>query len=138
MEGIILRLAMHDDLDILASMNKQLIEDEKHDNKMNAAQLKERMRGFIDGNYNAYMFMNDGEAVGYALVDMSRDPLYIRQFFISREHRRRGFGRAALSKLLEMLGTGRADIEVLWWNETGKSFWKSMGFNERSIYMRLE
>lgn len=85
MGDIVIRLAAHDDLDILAGMNKQLIEDEKHDNKMNTDQLKDRMRGFIEGNYNAYLFLKDGEVAGYALVDMSRDPLYIRQFFISRD-----------------------------------------------------
>jgi len=138
MGDIVIRLAAHDDLDILAGMNKQLIEDEKHDNKMNTDQLKDRMRGFIEGNYNAYLFLKDGEVAGYALVDMSRDPLYIRQFFISREYRRRGYGRAALTGLLKLLGADRTDIEVLWWNETGIKFWKSMGFKERSIYMRLE
>lgn len=135
---MVIRPAAHDDLDMLARMNKQLIEDEKHDNKMDTDQLKDRMRRFIEGNYKAFLFLKDGEVVGYALVDMTRDPLYIRQFFISREHRRHGYGRAALSGLLKLLGTSRADIEVLWWNETGIRFWKSMGFKERSIHMRLE
>ncbi len=137
-ERIILKLAAHDDLDILACMNKNLIEDEKHDNKMNVAQLRDRMKGFIDSNYDAYLFMKDSEVVGYALVDMSREPLYIRHFYISREHRRCGYGRIALSELLQLLCTNRVDIEVMYWNEVGISFWKSMGFKERSIYMRLE
>lgn len=37
-----------DDLDWLARMNKQLIEDEQHDNPMNVDQLKARM---IIGNF---------------------------------------------------------------------------------------
>jgi hypothetical protein len=30
------------------------------------------------------------------------------------------------------------DIEVMKWNNTGYAFWKSLGFIERSGYMRLE
>jgi predicted acetyltransferase len=119
-------------------MNKMLIEDEMHDNKMNMDQLKDRMKGFIDTCYNAYLFLRDEIIVGYALVDMKRDPLYIRHFFIDREHRRSGYGRAALSTLLQLLDTKKVDIEVMYWNKAGMSFWKSVGFKERSIYMRLE
>ena len=119
-------------------MNKNLIEDEKHDNKMNVDQLKDRMQGFIDSSYIAYLFMRDSEVVGYVLVDMRRNPLYIRHFFISRQFRRRGYGKTALSELLQLLGSNKVDIEVMYWNKVGVNFWKSVGFRERSIYMRLE
>ncbi len=33
----------------MAILNKQLIEDEKHDNLMNEAQLEQRMKGFLHG-----------------------------------------------------------------------------------------
>jgi len=36
-------------------MNKQLIEDEQHDNPMDVAALKERMNGFIHNDYDAYL-----------------------------------------------------------------------------------
>jgi predicted acetyltransferase len=119
-------------------MNKMLIEDEMHDNKMNMDQLKDRMKGFIDTCYNAYLFLRDEIIVGYALVDMKREPLYIRHFFIGREYRRSGYGKAALSTLLQLLDTKKVDIEVMYWNKAGMGFWKSAGFKERSIYMRLE
>jgi predicted acetyltransferase len=131
-------LATYEDLDILANMNKMLIEDEKHDNKMNIEQLKDRMKEFISSYYNAYLFKNDNTVVGYALVDMQKNPLYIRHFFICREFRRHGYGKVALSYLLQLLGTKTVDIEVMYWNEIGLSFWKSVGFVERSIYMRLK
>jgi len=137
-DKIVLRLATYEDLDILASMNKMLIEDEMHDNKMNIAQLKDRMKGFIDTCYNAYIFMRDDIVIGYALVDMKREPLYIRHFFVNRGYRRLGYGRAAFSLLMQLLGTKKVDVEVMHWNKTGMSFWKSMGFKERSVYMRLE
>lgn len=126
------------DLDLLALLNKQLIEDEKHDNKMDVEQLKARMRLFISIDYRAYIIKKGQDVVGYALVDITRKPLYLRQFFICREFRRQGYGTAAFNKLMETLGASAIDIEVLSWNERGRSFWKSLGFCERSIYMRYE
>ncbi|MFC0214143.1 GNAT family N-acetyltransferase [Paenibacillus chartarius] len=124
------------ELELLAKLNKQLIEDEKHDNPMNVAQLKDRMRAFISTDYRAYLFEANGETAGYALVNHSRQPLHVRQFFICRECRRNGYGRAAFEKLLEQLHTQHVDIEVMYGNEAGYAFWKSIGFVERSIYMR--
>ena len=131
-----IRLCNNDDLDMLAVMNRQLIEDEQHDNTMDIGQLKERMRGFISGDYNACMFTDNNGIIGYALVDMKRTPLYLRQFFITRDKRRKGYGTLAFNRLMQLLGTGTMDIEVMVWNDTGKAFWKSLGFKERSVYMR--
>lgn len=131
-----LSLCTEDDLNILADLNKQLIEDEKSDNKMNIDQLKERMRGFLETDYNAYLFKRHNTVVGYTLVKKSQAPIYLRQFFICREYRKRGYGREAFNKLMELLGTDAIDIEVLCWNNAGKLFWDSLGFKERSVYMR--
>ncbi len=125
------------DLDVLATLNKQLIDDEKSDNKMNVSQLKERMFGFIHSEYDAYLFMDGNEIIGYALVKNTQSPLYLRQFFICREHRQKGYGKVAFNKLMQMLKAETIDIEVLCWNSVGKAFWDSLGFNERSVYMRF-
>ncbi|WP_173275202.1 N-acetyltransferase [Paenibacillus sp. NEAU-GSW1] len=126
------------DAELLAGLNKQLIEDEQHDNSMNIGQLKLRMEAFLESEYKAYLFKESSEIKGYALVNHSRDPLYIRQFFICRDSRGQGYGKLAFSRLMERLGTSKADIEVLSGNERGCAFWKSLGFAERSVYMRLE
>ena len=125
------------ELGLLATLNKQLIEDEQHDNKMDLIQLKERMRSFITTDYNAYLFIEENDIVGYALVNHERSPLYLRQFFICRDHRRKGIGKLAFERLTEELKTKEIDIEVMYWNEMGYGFWKAIGFKERSIYMRL-
>ncbi|MCL6591342.1 MAG: GNAT family N-acetyltransferase [Firmicutes bacterium] len=138
MEEIRIRVGSDEDLDLLAVLNKQLIEDEKHDNKMNVEQLRERMKGFINSNYKAYLFEKDSKTIGYALVDHTRKPLYLRQFFICRDVRRQGYGKTTFNKLWELLKTEIIDIEVMSWNERGIGFWRSLGFKDRSIYMRLE
>jgi ribosomal protein S18 acetylase RimI-like enzyme len=138
MEDLKIRVCTDDDLDMLAVLNKQLIEDEKHDNKMNVEQLRERMKGFIHTDYKAYIFEDGSRTIGYALIDHSRKPLYLRQFFICRDVRRKGYGRVALNKLLEFIDADVIDLEVLSWNTGGIGFWRAMGFKDRSIYMRLE
>ena len=138
MNEISIQTCSQEDLDVLAVLNKHLIEDEKHDNKMNVEQLKERMRAFINTDYKAYKFEEHGEIIGYALVNHIRQPLYLRQFFICRSSRRKGYGKLAFEKLIELLNTKNIDIEVMHWNTSGYQFWKSLGFIERSIYMRLE
>ncbi|WP_284646238.1 GNAT family N-acetyltransferase [Paenibacillus silviterrae] len=136
MAEISIRICSDEDLDLLSLLNKQLIEDENHDNPMNLEQLKDRMRGFISTDYIAYAFEVTGETIGYALVNHTRKPLYLRQFFICRNRRRHGYGRLGFNKLLEVLNTNNIDIEVMYWNHSGYAFWKSLGFKERSIYMR--
>lgn len=131
-------LCNHKDLDTLAVMNKQLIEDEKSDNQMTIPQLKNRMKEFIEADYKAYFFVLDDEIVGYALINICKSPFYLRQFFICREYRRKHYGKKAFTAIMKELNTSIIDIEVLTLNEVGQSFWRSMGFKERSIYMRCD
>ena len=139
MNNIFLRPATTADLDALASMNKQLIEDEQHDNPMTLPQLKERMEGFLEGDYTALICVDSADnIVGYALVNQAAKSFYLRQFFICRGERRKGYGRRFFHMLLKHLNTDTIDIEVLTGNEAGKAFWESLGFKPRSVYMRYE
>ncbi len=136
MEKLLIRLCTDNDLELLSIMNKQLIEDEKHDNPMNLNQLNERMYGFIHSDYNAYIFQLENKVIGYALVNYLKSPIYLRQFFIVREVRRKGYGKRMFDLLIAELNVKTIDIEVMVWNEQGKAFWESLGFKERSVYMR--
>lgn len=129
-------LCTFNDLDKLTEMNKQLIEDEKSDNPMNLVELKERMKSFIESDYNAYFFVVSDEIVGYALINLGKDPYYLRHFFICREYRRKSYGKVAFEAILKKLNVHSIDIEVLSDNEIGNAFWSNLGFVERSIYMR--
>ena len=127
-----------DDVPELALMNKRLIDDEKSDNPMNIEELGERMRGFLGGEYSAYFFDAEGERIGYALVKNTATPLYLRQFFIAERHRRKHYGRQAFRLLMDRLGVDTIDVDVLPWNEAGRSFWKSCGFEEICVSMRYK
>ena len=126
-----------EDIDQLAELNRQLIEDEKSDNRMNMEELKSRMKMFLQTDYSAYFFLESNEVVGYALVNEHSRPVYLRQFLIGRAYRRNHLGRKAIELLIRELRVSEMDTEVLSWNETGLKFWESCGFVERSRYMRL-
>lgn len=126
------------DVPQLALLNKQLIEDEKSNNPMSIEELEGRMSGFLNTEYDAYFFFVENVVVGYALVKHTCEPLYLRQFLITRQYRQKHYGTEAFRALLEYLGVERMDIEVLPWNERGMRFWESCGFKEISRYMRFE
>ena len=126
------------DVPLLAAMNKRLIEDEKSDNPMSAAELEERMSGFLGGGYDAFFFVEEGTIVGYALVRRDTDPLYLRQFYIERQYRRMHYGENAFRKLMGFLDTDTIDIDVLPHNEAGRLFWKKCGFTETCVSMRYK
>lgn len=125
-----------DDIEILGYMNKQLIEDEKSKNPMTIAELNERMKNFLEEEYNGYFFMNNEIVVGYALIKHTVTPLYLRQFFIKREFRNQHYGIQAFEELKRYLNVDCMDIEVLSTNDIGKAFWKKCGFKEYSQYMQ--
>ena len=119
------------DIELLAKMNFQLIEDEKANNLMDITQLKNRMNDFLKNGYKAFFFIINEEIIGYALCDMTKEPKYLRQFFIKREERRKHYGKIAFNKLLEKLDTKEIEIDVLKWNKAGIKFWENIGFKEQ-------
>lgn len=127
-----------EDVPQLAVLNKQLIDDEKSNNPMNIRELEARMEGFLNTDYDAYFFIVDEAAVGYALVKNTCTPLYLRHFLIDRKYRKQHYGTEAFNSLIKYLGVNDIDIEVLSWNEAGKRFWESCGFKELSRYMRYQ
>ncbi len=126
------------DAEMLAILNKQLIDGEKSDNSMNVKELEERMKSFLTTDYQACFFEVDDNIVGYALVKTTCTPLYLRQFLIDRKYRRQHYGTEAFHSLMDYFCVDNIDIEVLSWNEAGKRFWESCGFSEISRYMRYK
>ena len=123
------------DVPRLAAMNKCLIDDEKSSNPMNTGELEKRMEEFILGDYDAYFFRDNGTVIGYALVRRSPKPVYLRQFFIDRNCRRKHLGKEAFAELMNVLQADEISIDVLPWNKAGVLFWKSLGFSETCISM---
>lgn len=132
------RRATEDDAPRLAEVNRQLIEDEWDGGGMSLARLEERMRRWLtEGDYDAFLFHEDGADVAYSLISRDEDSAYVRHFFVFREHRGRGVGRRAMALLLgEVIPPHlRITLDVLASNTVGHRFWRSAGFTDYAIRM---
>jgi GNAT superfamily N-acetyltransferase len=139
MTALTWRHASQTDIRLLAALNRQLIEDEGHRNAMSIAELADRMRAFLAGEYRAVLFERDGRLVAYALWSQRGDGLYLRQFFVVREARRDGIGRAAMAILRKDVWPQdvRLYLEVLTANQRGLAFWRSLGFADYAVTLEM-
>ena len=138
MRHIELTVAEASDCGLLALLNRALIIAEQSDNVMSYAALVGRMQGLLASTYQAWIFRADTVVVGYALVDMSVYPRYLRHFCIVESLRGQGYGAASFAALHNVLGGEALDIDVLVWNSAGAAFWAKMGFAPRFTRMRKQ
>jgi GNAT superfamily N-acetyltransferase len=135
------RKATEADVALLTDMNRQLILDENHRNqRLTLPELADRMRGFLRGGYQAIIFEQDSAPVAYALYHQAADGIYLRQFFVDRQCRRRGIGRQAMNMLKsEVWPPGqRITVEVLVNNHVGHEFWKAVGFVDYAVTLEMQ
>ena len=59
-----LRRAILDDVELLATMNQRLIEDEKSRNPMSIEEIKDRMNDFIQKDWQADLILFDSRVIG--------------------------------------------------------------------------
>jgi GNAT superfamily N-acetyltransferase len=132
------RPATDADLGLLAEWNHQLIRDEGHRNPMTVEQLAGRMRTWLQGEYRAVIFSAE-EPMGYALYKQQEELVYLRQFFVRRDRRRNGIGRAAFEVLRrEIWPAGvRLTVDVLCGNAGGVAFWRSVGCQDYCLTLEI-
>lgn len=134
------RTATLDDCQVLAAMNRQLLEDERHRNRfMPLAQLEERMRGFLQGAYRGVIFEDGGRIVAYALFREEPTEVYLRQLFVLRDLRRRGYGRRAMGILLSEIWPKdkRLTVDVLLHNTVAIAFWRAVGYRDYLLGLEI-
>jgi GNAT superfamily N-acetyltransferase len=127
------------DIGLLADWNLQLIRDEQHRNPMTVDQLAARMRNWLKtGEYCAVIFSSD-EPVCHALFKREDGLIHLRQFFVRRDRRRIGIGRAAVSILKEQIWPHdvRLTVDVLCHNQGGVAFWRSMGYRDYNLTLEI-
>src|SRR5687767_13896458 len=117
------------DCELLGELNHQLIRDEGHRNRMSAPELGRRMREWLAGEYRAVIFEDENGMIGYALFREQTEEIYLRQLFICREQRRKGFGRRAMQILRDEIWpkNKRLTVEVLVANRAAVEFWRAVG-----------
>ncbi|MGH8017061.1 MAG: GNAT family N-acetyltransferase [Opitutaceae bacterium] len=128
------------DLPLLAEWNHQLIRDEGHRNPMTVEELVARMRNWLRGDYEAVLF-SDGEnvPVAYALYRNEGDSIHLRQFFVRRDRRRAGIGRAAIGLLRDTIwpAGARLTVVVLTANTEAIAFWRSLGYRDHCLTLEI-
>lgn len=133
------RHAMEADLDRLAEWNHQLIQDEGARNPVSVAQLSERMKGWLQGEYRGVIFTAGDNAVAYAVYRPENDHIHLRQLFVCRHRRREGIGRRSIELLRRQIWPRdvRLAVEVLCANHRAVAFWRSMGFRDYSLLLEI-
>jgi GNAT superfamily N-acetyltransferase len=133
------RKATEADIGLLATFNLQLIQDEGHRNRMTLPELEVRMRQWLQHAYEAIIFERYAIPVAYALYRQDAGVIYLRQFFVERQHRGQGIGRRAMQILLAEVWPPdwRITLEVLVHNQTGYAFWKALGFQDYAITLEM-
>lgn len=133
------RTATLADAPLLAVLNEQLIRDEGHRNRRTMEQLTERMHEWLATDYIGIIFEQDGAIACYALYRREPEHVYLRQFFVVPEFRRKGVGRSAMQWLLDndWKDALRIRLDVLIQNRTGQDFWRAIGFKDYCITMDL-
>ena len=134
------RFAVECDVPWLVKMNRQLIRDEGHRNKMSISELEKRMSDFLHTEYEAVIVRSNQNDIGYALYRRDPEWLYLKQIFVVEPMRRKGIG-LSLTKLLKNhpgKDYKRIRTDVLVNNPIGIHFWKAVGFKEYCMTMELE
>jgi predicted acetyltransferase len=138
--------ARPEDSTILGQMNKHLIEDEGHRNPMSVEELKVRMENWLRSDWEAVFINKENARIGYALYQWRTEPfdlrersVYLRQFFVSRSHRRKGVGTQAFNAIKDAFWADakRIEVEVLTKNKEATAFWHSLGFVDYSLSLKL-
>ncbi len=93
------------------------------------------MRTWLAGEYQGVVFENDHGIVGYALFRTNSTEIYLRQFFIVRHLRRKGYGRRALHLLRQEFPPKekRLLVDVLVSNAPAIEFWRAVGFSDYAL-----
>jgi ribosomal protein S18 acetylase RimI-like enzyme len=127
--------------ELLAELNLQLDQDEPHPYPLPLPALVERMRRWIDsGEYEVLLLRRGGRVTGYVVWRLEDRGAYLRHFFICRDQRRQGWGRAAMRLLRrDVIPKDRPiQIEAAIENKAGIAFWRAIGFQDFGLSMELK
>jgi GNAT superfamily N-acetyltransferase len=145
-----MRAAGLEDVALLARLNRELAEDVgDHILLRSRPDFEARMRALLAEGHQAVIFEEDdggratgavAEAAAYALYLDRGDEIYLRQFYVSRDRRRRGVGRRALALLMNEAWPPdrRLTVDTFAANQAGLAFWRSVGFRDHLVSLKIE
>ena len=137
--GVVIRQATMSDVPLLAQMNDRLVVDQGSRNPFSMTELEQRFNGWLQaGTWQVDVFLEREQVVGYAVYQQRGDyyypdqqVVYVRQFYIEREYRGQGLGRAAFHLLRQSRFPEGFPValDVVSANPAGQQFWSKLGFS---------
>lgn len=134
------RYATSEDAQLLARLNRELIEDQGHHNPMTDAELEARMCGWLAGDRRAVLFERDGRVVAYVLYHAQGPDIHVRHIYVVRGARRQGIATAALRLLAREVWPPdtRISLDVLVGNAGALAFYRALGFQPYALTLETE
>jgi len=135
------------EIPLVAKWNVQLHEDEGS-KPMSIGAAEERYRRWLrEGLYKGVIFRVNGAPIGYVIYEHRKkspdfrdtESVYIRQFFIAREFRRRGYGTTAFYMVVKKFVPNNTSVKlnVKSSNPLGQEFWETLGFKPENVEYEL-
>lgn len=139
-DSISISAASEADIPQLAELNLQLMEDERHPNMLPLEDLRARMARWVAGEYHVPVFRNGPRICGYAAWCVEERGTYLRHFFICRDQRRRGLGRAIIARLRRdhFPKDQPLQLEAAIWNKDAIAFWRAIGFRDFGLTLEMK
>src|SRR5262249_38970566 len=104
------------------------------------ADYEQRLRTWLEeGRYQAAVAQSGSDTVAYVVWrdDPDYADVFVRQFFVVREHRGRGLGQSLFEQAVEECWKGQPlRLDVYDSNPAGARFWGRLGFSPYSRLMR--
>ena len=107
-----------------------------HDAPESDAKAAQRLTLLLGAGYKPFVGEEAGVPIGYALTQENGDHVFIRQFVVAPEARRRGVGRAMARALADWFGWPEMRLDVMAGREDARAFWAALGFEPAATNMR--
>jgi GNAT superfamily N-acetyltransferase len=139
-DSITIAAATEPDIPRLAELNLELMEDERHPYMLPLEELRARMAPWVAGEYRVLLFRAGGQVCGYAVWRPEERGSYLRHFFICRDRRRSGLGRAIVDRLRRdhFPKDQPLQLEAAIWNTDAIAFWRAIGFQDFGLTLEMK
>lgn len=144
--SIQLRIATSADSEYLLEMSYQLLEDEGLEEDISMIERQAVLQEWIEDGWSILLILKDHQIAGYMIYRKQREEfpsheqtVFVREFFVRREYRRRGVGRSAFELIVNEYIPRDVTItlNVPAANHTALRFWQEKGFEVFSTTLRL-
>lgn len=136
MNDLVIQEATEKDLALILSFIKELADYEHLSDQVTATEEILHQWLFVENKAKVVIAYYEHQPVGFALyfynfsTFLGRAGIYLEDFYVRKEHRKKGFGKAILKKVAGLAiaqGCGRLEWSCLNWNKPSIDFYLSTG-----------